>query len=641
MIDNTETTASPIATLGSSLNFELNILQDLLNKKPRLNAFDDITPQITGLLTQIEPLSEKVETTDELYVATLTKVIKLVSELTKNLQTSVDALNDALKKEELFTTLTATLVKISEASTEIDKKIKEIKAADPAEKPELTKSLKAAFIALKKHFFELQKMNIGINESKESDDNVILNDKQIAADYFLNCLATALFNEILSPKTETQAEKEKKPIFFTIRDNAGDLSEKIDKQLHEHLDKIIHQDTFQKMEANWRGLDGLLESTDWATDIKIDILDCTKQEIAEDLENNSMALINGDLFKKVYVAEYDQYGGLPYGGILGLYNFENDESDRTLLRNIGKLANASHAPFISSVGPAFFGCKDIVELAEIKQLDQHMLQPRFEKWQELRESDEAAYIGLTIPRFLMRQPYDKDNNSPGKNLDYKEKVSKHDDFLWCNASFLFAKNMIRSFSKSGWCQYIRGPKGGGKIEHLPRYEFNINGQKETKAPIELVIPDYRELAFADAGFIPLVYRKGSSDACFFSSKSIKKSKDFKDPLDTENSQLVTNLAYTFSITRIAHYIKCIMRDNIGSSADAAYINNVLQTWLSKYVTTVVNPDDLTLRYYPFKAAEVTTTHKEGMIGWYNSEITILPHIQFEGLNVELRMDVRI
>ena len=639
MTDSTETIASPIATLGSSLNFELNILQDLLNKKPRLNAFDDISPQITELLTQIEPLSEKTETTDELYVKALTKVIKEVIEPTKNLQTSVDALNDALKEEELFKTLTTTLDKISEASTEIDKKIKDIKAAEPSEKPELTKSVKEEFIALKNLFFEIQKINISIAESKENDDNVTLNDKQIAADYFLSSLATALFNEILSPKSETEAEK--KPIFFTIRDNAGDLSEKIDQELHEHLDKIIHQDTFQKMEANWRGLDALLETTDWAADIKIDILDCSKKEIAEDLENNSMALINGDLFKKVYVGEYDQYGGLPYGGILGLYNFENDESDRDLLRNIGKLANASHAPFISSVGPKFFGCNDIVELAEIKELDKHMLQPRFEKWQELRDSDEAAYIGLTLPRFLMRQPYDPDNNSPGKNLDYKEKVSKHEDFLWCNAAFLFAKNMIRSFSKSGWCQYIRGPKGGGKIEHLPRYEFNINGQKETKAPIELVIPDYRELAFADAGFIPLVYRKGSSDACFFSSKSIKKSKDFKDPLDTENSQLVTNLAYTFSITRIAHYIKCIMRDNIGSSADAAYINNVLQTWLSKYVTTVVNPDDLTLRYYPFKAAQVTTTHKEGMIGWYNSEITILPHIQFEGLDVELRMDVRI
>ena len=283
-------------------------------------------------------------------------------------------------------------------------------------------------------------------------------------------------------------------------------------------------------------------------------------------------------------------------------------------------------------------------MAEIKDLAAHMSHPRFEKWQAMRDTEEAAYIGLTLPRFLLRPPYDPENNPAGTGLGYKEKINHNkdgEDFLWCNASLLFAKNMINSFACSGWCQYIRGPKGGGRIEHLPRYAFDLNGQQEFKAPIEMVIPDYRELAFADAGFIPLIYRKGGSDACFFSSQSIKKSKRFKDPHDSENSQLVTNLSYTLSITRIAHYVKCIMRDNIGSAADDAYINNVLQTWLSQYVTTVVNPDDLTLRYYPFKAAEVTTTPREGMIGWYNSEITILPHIQFEGLDVELKMDVRI
>jgi type VI secretion system protein ImpC len=173
------------------------------------------------------------------------------------------------------------------------------------------------------------------------------------------------------------------------------------------------------------------------------------------------------------------------------------------------------------------------------------------------------------------------------------------------------------------------------------HTFNVRGEEEIKVPVEMAIPDYRELEFANAGFIPLIYRKGTSDAAFFSAQSLKKAKKFKDPKDSENSQLVTNLSYTFSITRIAHYVKCIMRDNIGSSADAAYIQQSLKNWIFQYVTTVVNPDDLTLRYYPFKAASVDVAPREGMIGWYDCTLSILPHIQFEGMDVELRLDARL
>jgi type VI secretion system protein ImpC len=204
-----------------------------------------------------------------------------------------------------------------------------------------------------------------------------------------------------------------------------------------------------------------------------------------------------------------------------------------------------------------------------------------------------------------------------------------------------AQNMVRSFEESGWCQYLRGPKGGGLVSGLPVHMFNVRGEEEMKLPVEMAIPDYRELEFANAGFMPLIYRKGTADACFFSCQSLKKAKKFKDPKDSENAQLVTNLSYTFSITRIAHYVKSIMRDNIGSSADATYIQSILDTWLNGFVTTVVNPDDLTLRYYPFKSCSVDVVEREGMIGWYDCSISILPHIQFEGMDVELRLDARL
>ncbi|MFT7054181.1 MAG: type VI secretion system protein ImpC, partial [Psychromonas sp.] len=567
MPEDTKTPPSPIATLGASLNYSSKILDELLNKKPLLATFETLKKHVENLNELHIPKTAATRTEIETALIAFTDK----SEETK---TFLDGLDQVLKDDKFIKKLSKDLnAYLASIKNGIDK----TKEAAAEDEENITEAELQAYLNLQtKPKTLLTAISEKINQQLQSED-IVLSDSETVADYFLGCMATALFNNIFT------SEENQSPTFASIRQKAKDLSDVIDNKIHKYIDEIIHDTKFKIMEANWTGLNNLIETTDWSADVKIDMLDCTKEVLSEDLENNAVALNNGDLFKKVYVAEYDQFGGLPYGGIIGLFQFENTKDDRNFISTMGKLANASHAPFISSVGPIFFGCSDITELAEIKDLAAHMSHPRFERWQALRDSEEAAYIGLTLPRFLLRSPYDPEINSAGKGLSYKENITVHEDFLWGNASLLFAKNMIKSFAHSGWCQYIRGPKGGGKIEHLPRYEFNLNGQKEIKAPIEMVIPDYRELAFADAGFIPLIYRKGGSEACFFSSKSIKKPIKFKDPHDSENSQLVTNLAYTLSITRIAHYIKCIMRDNIGSSADDAYINNVLQTWLSQYV----------------------------------------------------------
>lgn len=417
---------------------------------------------------------------------------------------------------------------------------------------------------------------------------------------------------------------------------------RIDTMVNDQINEIIHQEKFIALESNWRSLNQTILNTNFKADVMIDILDVTKDELFEDFESNAVDITGSALFQKVYIAEYDQYGGKPLGSIIGLYEFEHTPDDEFWLRIMGKIAAASHAPFISSVSPKFFGCNSIQELEAIKDLEGLMNHPKYGSWNKLRESEEAAYIGLTLPRYIARLPYDPETN-PCRDINFTEAVigDNDKDYLWGSASMLFAQNMVRSFETSGWCQYLRGPKGGGLVTGLPVHMFNIRGEDEMKVPVEMVIPDFRELEYANSGFIPLIYRKGTADACFFSCQSIKKPKKFKDPKDSENSQLVTNLSYTLSITRIAHYIKCIMRDNIGSSADAEYIRNSIDNWISKYVTTVVNPDDLTLKYYPFKAYSVDVVEREGMIGWYDCSVGILPHIQFEGMDVELRLDARL
>lgn len=424
--------------------------------------------------------------------------------------------------------------------------------------------------------------------------------------------------------------------------NIQSLIARIDGMVNAQVNEIIHHPQFRQLEANWRSLNDLIRATPAKADVVIDLLDVSQEELYEDFDANSVDITSSALFKKVYVAEYDQFGGRPYGAIIGLYEFAHTPRDEFWLRTMGRIAAAAHAPFIGSVSPKFFGCETAEELATLKDLEGLMSHPRYGSWNKFRDSEEAAYVGLTLPKYICRQPWDPEVNPCG-DMPFVEEVrgDEHSDFLWGNASILFAQNMVRSFVQSGWCQYLRGPKGGGLVSGLPVHTFNLRGEEEIKIPVEIAIPDYRELEFANAGFIPLIYRKGTADACFFSVQSVKKPKKFKDPKDTENSQLVTNLAYTFSITRIAHYVKSIMRDNIGSSADALYIQTALQRWIAQYVTTVVNPDDLTLRYFPFKAAFVEVQPRPGMIGWYDCKMNVMPHVQFEGLDVELRMDARL
>jgi len=418
---------------------------------------------------------------------------------------------------------------------------------------------------------------------------------------------------------------------------------RIDQIVTSQVNEVLHHAAFQSLESTWRGIDDLVKSTNFRANVMIDILDARKDELLEDFDSNAVDITGSALFKKLYIAEYDQYGGKPYGGVIGLYEFKHTPTDEFWLKIMSKVSAASHAPFISSISPEFFGCSNIEELAAIKDLEGLMNRPSYSSWNALRESEEAAYLGLTLPRYVLRLPYDPVTNPVGNGFNFRESVRGDVDgeYLWGSSAILFAKNMIRSFTRSGWCQYLRGPKGGGLVAGLPVHTFNLRGEDEIKIPIEMVIPDYRELEYANAGFMPLVYRKGSGDACFFSAQSLKKAKQFQDPKDSENAQLVTNISYTFSITRIAHYVKCIMRDNIGSSADASYIQATLERWINQYVTTVVNPDDLTLQYYPFKAASVEVVERPGSIGWYDCKMSVLPHIQFEGMDVELRLDARL
>lgn len=463
---------------------------------------------------------------------------------------------------------------------------------------------------------------------------------------FVNGLAATIVN--LKRKV-VNAEGADDWQIFTLRDlflAIDALTDELQVLISDKLQRVVGSDSVRALETSWRSLDALVTevSESDTNEIIIDFIDADKELLRTDFEDHSTFVLNSALFQRVYVDEYDRYGGQPFGAMIGLFEFDSSETDIAWLRTMSDIASNAHCPFVAAVSPQFFG-EDTWEKLALKEDVEGLLNlPRFGAWQKFRGSHGAAYIGLTLPRFLLRAPY-RSRGGKAEIVAFDEDIVESTDggnsYLWGNAAVLFARNMIRSFATSGWCQHIVGPRGGGLLEGLPVHTFLHHGAEELQPPVEIEIPDYRELQFANAGLIPLVHCKGSANATFFSARSTKKALEFEEDLATKNADLVCNLAYTLSITRIAHYVKRMVRDFIGSTADATYIQAALEEWLISYVTTAVNPDDLTLRYFPFKAMSVVVEPKPGPFGWYNCVVSVLPHIQFQGMDVELRLEAAL
>lgn len=476
-----------------------------------------------------------------------------------------------------------------------------------------------------------------VRSAAADDDHLEFSDKDVsfaAVNRFANGLAATLANLEIAGDWD----------IYTLRDLFLAIDKLVDKlqgMISERMQQVISSESLRELEASWRSLDALVQEVSEANsrEIIIDFIDANKEVLRSDFEDHSTFVLNSALFQRVYVDEYDRYGGKPIGTMIGLFEFDSSPEDIAWLRTMSDIASNSHCPFIAAAKPEFFGEESWHKLVLKEDVEELMNLPRFGEWAKFRLTHGAAYIGLTLPRFLLRTPY----KSRGKSdfLAFDEKVGGAEDYLWGNAAVLFARNMIRSFATSGWCQHVAGPRGGGMLEGLPVHTVVHHGVEELQPPVEIEIPDYRELQFANAGFIPLVHSKGSATATFFSARSVKKALEFEEDLATKNADLVTNLAYTLSITRIAHYVKRMVREYIGSTADAPYIQAKLEEWLVSYVTTAVNPDDLTLRYFPFKAMSVLVEPKPGPFGWYNCVVSVLPHIQFQGMDVELRLEAAL
>lgn len=409
----------------------------------------------------------------------------------------------------------------------------------------------------------------------------------------------------------------------------------IDEKISLQLDEILHHPDFQALESLWRGVQYVVDHTDISANAKIELLDVDKETLQEDFEEVAETSQSG-LFKHIYEREYDTPGGEPFTAIISPFEFDSSSQDIALLRDLSKIAAVAHCPFIGSVGHAFFNKSSMEEVVAIEDLTTYMERTEYIRWNSFRESEDARYIGLTMPRFLLRLPYGEDN--PVKSFSYQESVADSQErYLWGAAGFAFASNLSKSFKTHGWCVNIRGPEAGGKVENLPLHQYDAGRGLQTKIPSEVMIAETRELSFANLGFIPLSYYKNSDYACFFSANSCQKPASYYDKKASTNSKINARLPYLFLSSRIAHYLKVLQREAIGSSISSSELEEKLNLWLSTLVTKMNNPGPELAATHPLREGNVIVEPIDGNPGYFRINLHAVPHFQVEGMDVKLSL----
>lgn len=419
------------------------------------------------------------------------------------------------------------------------------------------------------------------------------------------------------------------------------LIAEIDSKLTAQVNEIIHHEEFQNLEGAWRGLHHMVNNTETDEMLKIKVFNISKKELGKTLKAFKGTMWDqSPIFKKVYEEEFGTLGGEPFGCLVGDFHFDHSPPDVEMLGEIAKISAASHAPFIAGAGANLLKMDSWQELSNPVSITKIFQTPDYAPWKSLRESEDAKYIGLAMPRFLARLPWGS-KTEPVEEFDFEEETEggDHNKYCWANSAYAMAVNINRAFKLYGWCARIRGVESGGGVEGLPAHTFPTDdGGVDMKCPTEISIADRREKELADNGLMPLLHKKNTDFAAFIGAQSLHKPAEYDDPDATANANIGARLPYLFASCRFAHFLKCMVRDKVGGFTSQNELQRWLQKWINQYV--LEDPDNAPERKKaekPLQAAEVEVVEVEGNPGYYTSVFRLKPHYQLEGLTVSLRL----
>jgi type VI secretion system protein ImpC len=431
-----------------------------------------------------------------------------------------------------------------------------------------------------------------------------------------------------------------------VLDTIGDMIAQLDKKLSAQMNEILHAPEFQQLEGAWRGLKHLVFSSETDAQLKIRVVNISKKELYRHLRlYPNAAWDQSPLFKKIYEEEFGQLGGQPYGCLIGDYSFSHQAPDVQLLRDLSKIAGAAHAPFFAAADSTLMGMDSWNELMNPRDLSKLFDTPDYAAWRSLRDSDDARYVGLCMPRVLARVPYGA-KTEPIEEFAFEEDTDGHkgEKYAWMNAAYAMAVNINRAFKEYGWCARIRGVQSGGEVEDLPTHTFPTDdGGVDLKCPTEIAISDRREAELAKSGLIPLIHRKNSDRAAFIGAQSLFKPKAYQNnPEATASSNLSSRLPYMFACCRFAHYLKVMVRDKVGSYYEKEQLHRWLTNWISEYIDgDPKNSSEVVKCRRPLAGAQISIVENEENPGYYSATFELRPHFQLEGMDIGLRLVSRL
>ncbi len=413
----------------------------------------------------------------------------------------------------------------------------------------------------------------------------------------------------------------------------------LDQLISAQLSEVLHAPEFQKLESSWRGLHYLCKQTSTSANLKIQVLNATKKELVKDFKT-AIDFDQSTLFKKVYEEEFGTFGGAPFGTLIGDFDINRQAEDMYFVEQMSHVAAAAHAPFISAASHEMFGLETFTDLGRPRDLAKVFDTVDYAKWKSFRESEDARYVGLTVPRFLGRLPYNPKDGTTTEGFNFVEEVdgSNHDKYLWVNAAYAFGARLTAAFENHGWCAAIRGVEGGGLVEDLPTHTFKTDeGEVALKCPTEIAVTDRREKELSDLGFIPLVHCKNTDYAAFFGAQSAQKARKYDSDAANANAVLSAQLQYMFAVCRIAHYMKAMMRDKVGSFANTLDVERYLHNWLMQYVVDADDASQELRAERPLRQAQVEVSEVPGRPGVFRAVAFVRPHFQLDELSVSLRL----
>jgi type VI secretion system protein ImpC len=426
----------------------------------------------------------------------------------------------------------------------------------------------------------------------------------------------------------------------------------IDELVSKQLSKIMHNEAFQKLEGSWRGLQHLVMNSETGTQLKLRVLNVKKRELQKDLAD-AVEFDQSDLFKKIYENAFGQPGGIPYGALVGDYEFQNHPDDIAMLRNLSSVAAAGFCPFIASTGCEMFGFDSWTELNAPRDIAKIFDTPSYTSWKSFRESEDSRFVVLTMPRTLARLPYGA-NTSPIDEFGFEEVALgtdgepltvAHDEYCWMSTAYVMGARLTDAFAKYGWCTSIRGFEGGGKVENLPTHVVRAaDGDKETKCPTEVLIPDRREKEISDCGFLPLCNYKDTDYSVFFGGQTTQKPKKYEGKdgdYATANAAISARLPYILATSRIAHYLKVMARDKIGSFMEREDCEYWLNNWIMNYRTASNKPSAEEKATHPLADARIEVSEIPGQPGSYTAVALLKPWLQFEELTTSMRLVTKL